>query len=265
MILNGKLITLTITSLLIIASSHAFEFAWPNSAKAAVSLSYDDALNSQLDHAIPALDRYNFKGSFYLTLSSPTVASRLNEWRTIAQNGHELGNHSINHACRGSLPNREWVPEHNDLDKKFYAEVVQEIKTANTFLQAIDGETIRTFTVPCADQIVENKNYINAIKDSFIGIKSHIGKMPKNMAEFSAKNAPFIAPHDISGEALIKHVENARDKGTIVNLTFHGIGGDHLSVSKEAHQMLLDYLHNHRSDYWVGTYREISLYIASKH
>ena len=35
------------------------ELIWPNASKLAISLSYDDALNSQLDIAIPALDKLN--------------------------------------------------------------------------------------------------------------------------------------------------------------------------------------------------------------
>ena len=33
-------------------------FAWPSGTMAAVSLAYDDGLASQLDHALPALDRH---------------------------------------------------------------------------------------------------------------------------------------------------------------------------------------------------------------
>ena len=43
-------------------------FAWPEGRKAAVSLAYDDALDSQLDNAIPALDRHGLKGIFYLIM-----------------------------------------------------------------------------------------------------------------------------------------------------------------------------------------------------
>ncbi|MFT5814292.1 MAG: hypothetical protein ACI9VT_002052 [Psychroserpens sp.] len=32
-------------------------FIWPNRAKAAIILAYDDALNSQLDHALPVLNK----------------------------------------------------------------------------------------------------------------------------------------------------------------------------------------------------------------
>lgn len=238
------------------------QFKWPNNAKAAVSLSYDDALNSQLDNALPALIQHQIKATFYLTLSSLTISKRLKEWRAAAKLGYELGNHSINHACRGSLPNREWVPEHNDLDKKFYLEIIQEIQTANTFLQAIDGEHVRTFTVPCTDQIVENKNYVLALKDIFIGIKSHVGNPPQDIASLDRFNAPVMAPSDVSGQTLINYVKQAKKHGTIAHITFHGIGGDHLSVSTEAHQALLTYLSNNKDEYWVDTYRNISEYLS---
>ena len=65
-------------------------FAWPQGRKAAVSLAYDDALDSQLDHALPALDRHGLKGSFYLQLSREPVRRRMHEWRAAAANGHEL-------------------------------------------------------------------------------------------------------------------------------------------------------------------------------
>src|SRR5687767_15529074 len=38
---------------------------WPNGARAVIVLTYDDALTSQLDHAIPVLDEAGFKGTFF--------------------------------------------------------------------------------------------------------------------------------------------------------------------------------------------------------
>src|SRR5687768_4418779 len=91
------------------AAERSPAFAWPHGARAAVSLAYDDALDSQLDHALPALDRYGLKASFYLTLSNPAVAGRMEEWRAAARRGHELGNHSLFHQCARSKPGRDWV------------------------------------------------------------------------------------------------------------------------------------------------------------
>ena len=61
------------------AADSAAPFAWPNGARAAVSLGYDDAIDSQLDHAIPTLDKYGVKGTFFLQLSNPAVKLRMAE------------------------------------------------------------------------------------------------------------------------------------------------------------------------------------------
>ena len=57
--------------------AQAGDFHWPDGRKAAVSLAYDDALDSQLDNALPALDRHGLKASFYLTLAADTLRTRL--------------------------------------------------------------------------------------------------------------------------------------------------------------------------------------------
>src|SRR6195952_3041770 len=91
-------------------------FAWPHGARAAVSLAYDDAIDSQLDNAIPALDRAGLKGSFYIKLSSPSLARRMPEWRAAAARGHELGNHPLFHQCSAALPDRTGVAPEDNID-----------------------------------------------------------------------------------------------------------------------------------------------------
>lgn len=114
----------------------------------AISLSYDDGLNSQLDNVVPALNKYNLKASFYLTLASTVVRERLQEWRSAALQGHELGNHTLYHPCRASLPGREWVPDTANLDTYSLKQIVQEVEMANSFLYAIDGRQQRTLLLP---------------------------------------------------------------------------------------------------------------------
>lgn len=46
------------------------QFKWPNGKKAAVVFTYDDALDCHLDVAIPQLDEFGFKGTFFCTGNS---------------------------------------------------------------------------------------------------------------------------------------------------------------------------------------------------
>ena len=72
-------------------------FAWPGGAKAAVSLTYDDAVPVHYQKVGPLLSKHGLGATFYLTvqyLESPR------EWRKLSKRGHELGNHTLFHACR---------------------------------------------------------------------------------------------------------------------------------------------------------------------
>jgi len=71
--------------------------AWPNGARAAVSLTYDDGLNSQLDNAAPELDRLGLKATFFLTATN--AHWRLADWEALARDGHEVANHTMTHPC----------------------------------------------------------------------------------------------------------------------------------------------------------------------
>ena len=50
----------------------------------------------------------------------------------------------------------------------------------------------------------------------------------------------------------------------MANLTFHGIGGDHLAVSAEAHEALLAHLAAHPDVYWVATFRDIMRWVRTR-
>ena len=178
---------LVVVAMAPVASAQQKSFAWPDGRKAAVSLAYDDALDSQLDHAIPALDKHGMKGSFYLQLSREPVRDRLQEWRAAAANGHELGNHTLFHQCSGSLPGHEWVEPQRDLDKIPVAQMKDQVRLANVMLNAIDGKTRRTMTVPCGDVMAMDGNYVKPLAPKFVAIK--LGRRRGNARHVGAGSA----------------------------------------------------------------------------
>lgn len=232
----------------------AADITWPQGQRAAVSLSYDDSLNSQLDYAVPTLNQHGIKGSFYMQLTSPVVSERMDEWRAVAKAGHELGNHSIFHACSASKPGRSWVPAHNDLNKRTVAQMQQEIATANTFLQALDGRELRTLTPPCLDAEAADGNYVEAVRDQFVAIKGAENNLP-------AGAVTLLMPNGHTGKQLIEFVKDAAKRGGMANIIFHGIDGDHLSVSSKAHAELIEFLAKNKNVYWTDTYLNIMQHV----
>jgi peptidoglycan/xylan/chitin deacetylase (PgdA/CDA1 family) len=239
-------------------------FNWPNGARAAVSLAYDDALPSQLDTAIPQLNAVGLKGSFYLPLSAQTVQSRLAGWRAAAAQGHELANHSLFHQCAKSLPNRGWVSADRDLDQTPASRLIAEIRLGNAFLQAIDGKTQRTFTAPCTDQLAAGTPYLPLLTQDFVAMKTTVGGVVADMQQLNIHAVPVIAPTEVTGTQLIDWVKAAGAKGTMVNFTFHGIGGDHLQISAAAHAELLQFLAAHQDEYWTDTFLNLMLHVKTQ-
>ena len=134
-----RALLLAAVGLLMSWTVQAAPFVWPNGAQAAVSLGYDDALDSQLDHVVPALNKRGLRASFYIPINGPTLPGRQNEWKAAAAAGHELGNHSLFHGCSAKGPGREWVQPQRDLERQMPAQV-QELVTADTpALVARDG------------------------------------------------------------------------------------------------------------------------------
>jgi peptidoglycan/xylan/chitin deacetylase (PgdA/CDA1 family) len=248
------------------ALAHAADppFAWPHGAKAAVSLAYDDAIDSQLDNVIPALDRAGLKGSFYIKLASDTLKRRLPEWRAAAANGHELGNHTLFHQCSAVGPDRTWVTPEDDIDTTSAARLVEQIRLGNTMLHAIDGKDERTFTVPCGDVLAAGENYVKRIRGDFVAIKSGAGGVVPDMDRLDPYSVGVTAPENVTGEQLIALVKQAAQAGTMINFTFHGVGGDYIMVSRQAHEELLTYLAAHRDIYWTDTFMNIMKYVKAQ-
>lgn len=67
-----------------------------NGYPGAVSLTYDDARNTQLPNLVPQLDGLGVKATFFITNMYSFPGSK-NDWIKVAKNGHELGNHTSDH------------------------------------------------------------------------------------------------------------------------------------------------------------------------
>lgn len=116
-----------------------------------VSLTFDDALDVQLDHGVPLLDKYGFQGSFYVTLGAPSFARRLDDWRRVAAKGHELGNHTVLHP---SWRHKSYVTEGNAVENYTLDRMRLELEAANRILSGLDGQTERTFAYPCCNPVI---------------------------------------------------------------------------------------------------------------
>jgi peptidoglycan/xylan/chitin deacetylase (PgdA/CDA1 family) len=255
-------LSLFIVIVCLVLQSHITEPAkrhW-HGKKAAVVLTYDDALEVHLDHAIPALDSLGLKATFYLSADFPGCKNRIQDWRRAARNGHELGNHTLFHPCDGSKPGRSFVSPQNDLSRYTTDRIVREVEMSNVFLEALDGKKERTFAYTCGDTETAEGSFIEAIKGQFVslrGVRSRINKLET----LDLTNVDCFAADTSNEDQLVAWAKKAKEEQGLLVILFHGVGGGHaLNVNLEKHNRFLKYLKDHKDDYWITTMLEASKY-----
>ena len=239
------------------------DFKWPNGAKAALCLTYDDGLSSHISTVVPILKRYRFKATFYPTLASTSIKLEMEKWKSLVKDGHELGNHTVYHPCRKS--EMKWVKDYLDLDKYTTEQILAEIEVANSFLQALDGKKTRTFAYPCTHMYAGGLSFKDSVAHYATAARggSYEPPEPLNPMDIDIYNVPAWGPNKNGSKDLIAYIETILEKGTLGAFIFHGVGEQPMIVSKEDHETMLKFLDAHRNEIWVTTFQEATDYLIS--
>lgn len=250
-----------LSAALLIASGAAAQFnqAW-RGKKCAVVLTYDDAINEHLDNAVPVLDSLGLKATFYITGFSPSMQTRLNEWKKVAVKGHELGNHTLYHPCNGGA-GREWVPKEYELDHYTIRRISDEIKTNNVLLQAIDGKTKRTFAFTCGEMKIGDSSFINGMKNDFVAARAVRNEMHK-INEVDLYNVDCYMVNNHTAAQMEEWVKKAMETNSLLVILFHGVGGGNgLNVTTDEHRKFLSYLKQQKKNIWVAPMIEVAAHV----
>jgi sialate O-acetylesterase len=248
-------------SITIWAISSSSQVVHWNGKKSAVVLTYDDALNVHLDHAVPLLDSLHLKATFYLSGYLPGCRNRLADWRKASTKGYELGNHTLFHPCIGNVRGREWVKADYDMSKYSIQRMVDEIRMNNVFLEALDGKSKRTFAYTCGDMKIGDSSFINDIKNDFVAARSVRSDMLP-LKEIDLYNVDCYSINGQSGQQMIDLVKKSMQTNSLLVFLFHGVGGEHsLNVSLDAHRQLLLFLKQNEKDVWIGTMIDVAEHI----
>ncbi len=234
-----------------------------NGKQAAVVITYDDAIDEHLDNAIPVLDSLNLKASFYVTAYAESTKRRLAEWKALAANGHELGNHTLYHPCIGGV-GREWVKPDYDLANYTVQRMIDEVRMTNTFLQSLDGKKKRTFAFTCGDTKAGGIDFSKDIQQDFVAMRSVRNEMHK-LNEVKLNDVDCYMVNNHTAEEMIQWVKKAKETNSLLVILFHGVGGGNgLNVSLEEHRKFLRYLKQNEKELWITTMIDVAEYVQQK-
>ncbi len=82
------------------AQTSTFKVLPWNGHVAALSLTFDDSRAVHLDVVVPELNKRHLRATFFLIVSKTT---RIDDWRKVQSQGHEIGNHSVTHEHAADL------------------------------------------------------------------------------------------------------------------------------------------------------------------
>ncbi len=154
------------------------QLKWPEGKKMALSLTFDDARLSQIDRGIPILDRYNVKGTFYV--SPDPMEQRLEGWKHAVANGHDIGNHSLVHPCTG---NYSWSRD-KALENYTLHDMSRELDSASLVIKELLGITPVSFAYPCGQTYIgrglQTRSYVPLISAMFATARTWMDNTPND-------------------------------------------------------------------------------------
>ncbi len=227
---------------------------WPRGARGAVSLTYDDGLDSQLDNVAPQLDAFGLKATFFLTQEN--MVARLADWQALARRGHEIADHTMTHPCAfGGYTARSYARE--------------QLAPMERFLDANFGPgRPRSFAYPCGATrlgrgaaAARAAAYRAALDPTFLAARTVTGEPndPRRVGRNRYLLNGFEPTYDADEpEPAYAYVRKAIDRGRWAILVFHEVLDRRLGegdTSKAVHRQILAWLVD--QPVWCAPMREV--------
>ena len=236
-------------------------FEWPDGRAGAVSLTFDDGHPSQLDAAIPIMNSLSMAGTFYVNPPADYV-EWLKPWREARRQGHEIGNHTVQHICSRNFGFRA---DGTGLETVTLETIEADILDAQARLrEGIPEQSECTFCYPCAQTFVgegaSRQSYVPVAARHFIAARG-IGEWANHPALCDLLCLSSYDCRRMSGAEMFGLAEQAAAQGRWAIMTFHGVGSGHLSVGASDFRELCEALNRHRDRIWTAPVIEVAKHI----
>ena len=238
-------------------------FEWPEKHKAAVSLTFDDAMDSQAVNAAPLLKKYGFHGTFFLSGNQWAKPENISKWNTVYKNGNELGAHTLRHPCQ-KAKSLDYNSEDYTL-KSMRAELENQLfmfKTLGIYREPM------VFAYPCGITWVGNdkRSYIPVVKQLFSAARGFTDSFDRPLNDPLMINLYEVKAANLEGknaEYLVEMVKDAEKTNKWVVFAFHGIGSGWMITNTKEFEVLLRFLSKNRDSVWTAPFGRVAEYIRN--
>lgn len=239
-------------------------FKWPDGKKAAISLTFDDARQSQPDRGFAIFDAYGMKATFFVSRSG--IEARLERWKEAVANGHEIANHTLNHPCTGNYPfARRKALEDYTLDQLAY-----DLDEGNRVIDQLLGVTPKTFAYPCGQKFVgrgkEVKSYVPLVAERFLVGRGWLDEGPNDPAFCDLAQTMGMELDGLTFEEVKPIIDQAIADGHWLIFCGHEIGnpGQSQTTLVSTVDAICRYAQDPANGLWLDTVANIGEYIHSR-
>jgi len=240
---------------------HDVRFPWPDGKRVAVSLSFDDARPSQVDVGVPLLNEYGVRATFYVSPSR--VPERLGAWKAAVAAGHEIGNHSMRHACTGNF---SWSRQ-KALEDYTPRQMAKELDQAHAEIQRLLGVRALTFAYPCGQKFVGRgkrvRSYVPLVAERFIAGRGWRDETANDPAFCDPAQLLAVELDGLTFEQLKVLIDAAAEQGSWLVLAGHEIGEKGRQTTRtDTLRAFCEHAADPKTGLWVDTVANVARYVA---
>jgi len=227
----------------------------PNHARVALSLTFDDSRESQLDVAVPILAAQGLRATFFV-LPSP-VADRRSDWQAVVRSRHEIGNHTVSHPCSANFE----FSRTNALEDYSLQGMEAEMDEASGRLERLLGVRPESFAYPCGQSFVgrgeSRTSYVPLVARRFTAARAYGSETANDPQRCDFAHLEAFTIDGLAAEELVDLVDQA---GRWVIMVGHDVG------ERGEQTVLTDSLEAlcHRvaqADVWVAPVADVANYL----
>ena len=193
------------------------------------------------------------------------VERKLQGWKQVVANGHEIGNHSLNHPCSGNFPWALADPLEDYSIKKMRDELIE----ANEKIQNLLGVQCKVFAYPCGQTFVgrgkKTKSYVPVIADLFLTGRGWLDESPNDPQFCDFAQLTGIESDGKDFEQILPLIESAKKHSRWLVLAGHemnesGAQTTRLSMLKK----LLEYAQDPSHGVWIAPVGTVAKYVKDQ-
>jgi peptidoglycan/xylan/chitin deacetylase (PgdA/CDA1 family) len=238
-------------------------FRWPDGARAALSLSFDDARASQVEAGTALLDRHGVKATFFVVPAS--VEKQLAGWKKAAAAGHEIANHSLNHPCSGNFA---WARQ-KALEEYTLEKMRDELLDANRRIRELLDVAPETFAYPCGQKFVgrglDTRSYVPLVAASFSAGRGWLDEEANDPAFCDLAQLTGVEMDGKEWDEILPLLERARETGRWLVLAGHEIGAGGRQTTRTAMlEKLLPYASDRANGLWLAPVGTVAKYVRDQ-